>query len=128
MQSSKIFAKTMAPKIIQDVVLIHPPKAVAAGAIPLIKYKDGSRIAGMIVSKKSKPQTKIINTVINLYQLKINYNSYLLKDEKNVLFDWNNALNFNGDSSLYAQYNYARIQSILQKFQSWAHLRLADNG
>ena len=35
--------------------------------------------------------------------------------EKNVLFDWNNALNFNGDSSLYAQYNYARIQSILQK-------------
>ncbi len=35
--------------------------------------------------------------------------------EKNVLFDWNNALNFNGDSSLYSQYNYARIQSILSK-------------
>lgn len=35
--------------------------------------------------------------------------------EKNVLFDWNNALNFNGDSSLYSQYNYARIQSILGK-------------
>jgi len=35
--------------------------------------------------------------------------------EKNVLFDWNTALNFNGDSSLYSQYNYARIQSILAK-------------
>ena len=35
--------------------------------------------------------------------------------EKNVLFDWANALNFNGDSSLYSQYNYARIQSILAK-------------
>lgn len=35
--------------------------------------------------------------------------------EKNVLFDWENALNFTGDSSLYAQYNYARIQSILSK-------------
>ena len=35
--------------------------------------------------------------------------------EKNVLFDWENALNFTGDSSLYAQYNYARIQSILNK-------------
>lgn len=35
--------------------------------------------------------------------------------EKNVLFDWGTALNFNGDSSLYAQYNYARIQSILNK-------------
>ncbi len=35
--------------------------------------------------------------------------------EKNVLFDWTSALNFNGDSSLYSQYNYARIQSILGK-------------
>ncbi len=35
--------------------------------------------------------------------------------EKNVLFDWENALNFTGDSSLYAQYNYARIQSVLNK-------------
>ena len=35
--------------------------------------------------------------------------------EKNVLFDWSTALNFNGDSSLYSQYNYARIQSILSK-------------
>ncbi len=35
--------------------------------------------------------------------------------EKNVLFDWEIALNFNGDSSLYSQYNYARIRSILNK-------------
>lgn len=51
--------------------------------------------------------------------------------EKNVLFDWENALNFSGDSSLYAQYNYARIQSILAKascdFSSPAYARLISD-
>ena len=35
--------------------------------------------------------------------------------DKNVIFDWNNALNFEGNSSVYSQYNYARINSILKK-------------
>lgn len=37
--------------------------------------------------------------------------------ERNVIFDWNNVLSFEGDSSLYIQYNYARIMSILSKKQ-----------
>ena len=45
----------------------------------------------------------------------LKYSILKCSPEKNVLFDWANALNFNGDSSVYAQYNYARIQSILQK-------------
>lgn len=35
--------------------------------------------------------------------------------EKNVIFDLEKALNFEGDTSLYIQYNYARINSILKK-------------
>ena len=35
--------------------------------------------------------------------------------DKNVIFDWNSALNFDGNSSVYSQYNYARINSILNK-------------
>lgn len=45
----------------------------------------------------------------------IKYSILKCSPEKNVLFDWDTALNFNGDSSVYAQYNYARIQSILEK-------------
>ncbi|MBQ7977101.1 MAG: arginine--tRNA ligase [Clostridia bacterium] len=45
----------------------------------------------------------------------LKYSILKCSPEKNVLFDWANALNFNGDSSVFAQYNYARIQSILQK-------------
>ncbi len=38
-------------------------------------------------------------------------------NEKNVVFDWENALSFDGDSSIYIQYNYARIMSMLAKKQ-----------
>lgn len=36
-------------------------------------------------------------------------------NERNVIFDWENALSFDGESSLYIQYNYARIISMLNK-------------
>ncbi len=45
----------------------------------------------------------------------IKYSILKCSPEKNVLFDWNTALNFNGDSSVFVQYNYARIQSVLKK-------------
>lgn len=35
---------------------------------------------------------------------------------KNVLFDWDMVLNMQGDSSLYLQYNYARIMSLCRKY------------
>ena len=35
--------------------------------------------------------------------------------EKNIIFNIEEAMNFNGDTSLYIQYNYARIISILEK-------------
>ncbi len=45
----------------------------------------------------------------------IKYSILKCSPEKNVLFDWNSAFNFSGDSSVFVQYNYARIQSILRK-------------
>jgi len=35
--------------------------------------------------------------------------------EKNVIFNWNQALNFEGETSPYIQYAYARISSIIKK-------------
>lgn len=42
-------------------------------------------------------------------------------NERNVVFDWENVLNFEGDSSLYIQYNYARIMSMLRKMDIKAY-------
>lgn len=48
--------------------------------------------------------------------------------EKNVTFNWESALNFEGDSGPYLQYSYARINSIIKKYgkelPSSAHLSL----
>lgn len=39
-------------------------------------------------------------------------------NEKNVTFDWETALSFEGDSGPYLQYSYARINSIFKKYGS----------
>lgn len=47
----------------------------------------------------------------------VKYTILKTSSERNVVFDWENALSFEGDSSLYIQYNYARIMSMLNKQQ-----------
>lgn len=44
----------------------------------------------------------------------IKYSILKCGNEKNVIFDKENALNFQGDTSVYIQYSYARIQSLLK--------------
>lgn len=39
-----------------------------------------------------------------------------IANDKNVTFDWDSALSFEGDSGPYLQYSYARINSIFRKY------------
>lgn len=52
----------------------------------------------------------------------VKYAMLKTSNERNVVFDWENVLNFEGDSSLYIQYNYARIMSMLRKMDINANL------
>lgn len=45
----------------------------------------------------------------------VKYAIMKVSSEKNVTFDWESALSFNGDSGPYIQYSYTRINSILNK-------------
>lgn len=45
----------------------------------------------------------------------VKYSIIKVSPEKNVLFNWQQALNFEGESAPYVQYAYARIRSILRK-------------
>lgn len=45
----------------------------------------------------------------------IKYSMLRVSPEKNVIFNWEQALNFEGDTAPYLQYAYARISSILRK-------------
>lgn len=46
----------------------------------------------------------------------VKYAFLKIANEKNVTFDWSTALSFEGDSGPYLQYSYARIKSILRKY------------
>ena len=46
----------------------------------------------------------------------IKYSVLRVSPEKNVVFDWQQALNFEGDSGPYLQYAYVRVNSILEKY------------
>jgi len=49
----------------------------------------------------------------------VRYNILKIQSEKQLVFKWSDALNFEGDSSPFLQYAYARASSILKK-QSWS--------
>jgi len=45
----------------------------------------------------------------------VRYNIIKITPEKNVMFDWNEVLRFDGNTGAYLQYTYARANSILKK-------------
>ncbi len=47
----------------------------------------------------------------------VKYSILKTSNDKNVTFDWDNALSFEGDSGPYLQYSLARIFSILRNFK-----------
>ena len=62
---------------------------------------------------KRKNQDKRLAKIIGYGALK--YSVLKNSPEKNVIFDWDQALTFDGESSPYIQYSYARASSILKK-------------
>jgi arginyl-tRNA synthetase len=46
----------------------------------------------------------------------VKYSDLSINRESDYIFDWDKMLNLNGNTSLYQQYAYARIQSIFRKF------------
>ena len=62
-----------------------------------------------IVKRKTSGNPKTIAIAAVKYAMLRNENN------KNIIFDWNQALNFEGDSGPYLLYSYARASSILRK-------------
>jgi arginyl-tRNA synthetase len=62
---------------------------------------------------KRKNKDKKLAKIIGYGALK--YSILKNSPEKNVIFDWDQALSFEGDSSPYIQYSHARAKSILKK-------------
>lgn len=106
-----------------------PPEAVHYSFVLLADGKMSTRQGKVVLLKDfmSESLHKVSDSLIERYgevdeegAKKIAYGSVkyaILKssNDRNVVFDWENALSFDGDSCLYIQYNYARIISVLNK-------------
>lgn len=71
--------------------------------------KVDEQCTDMSEEERKEIANKISISAVRFAILRVNPN-------KNVIFDWENALSFNGDTGPYVQYSTARINSILRKF------------
>jgi len=95
-----------------------PFKTRDGGTVKLIHLLDEAivRAKDTISSKESLDNDVLEHTakVIGIGALK--YADLSVNRESNYIFDWDKMLSFDGNTALYMQYAYARIQSILRRF------------
>jgi arginyl-tRNA synthetase len=96
-----------------------PFKTREGGTVKLIELLDEAvvKAKGTIKDKASYSQEQIedLAKIIGIGAVK--YADLAINRESNYIFNWDKMLSFEGNTSLYMQYGYARIQSIFRKFE-----------
>jgi len=111
----------------------EPPKVIHYAFVLLNEGKMSTRKGNVVLleefMKEAKDKAKFEikkrhGDVHNLEELSkviaygaVKYAILRVSPEKNVVFDWDSALSFEGDSGPYIQYSHARIASILAKYE-----------
>jgi len=94
-----------------------PFKTRDGGVIKLIDLLDEAVVKAKESIKErdahSEDELENIATVVGIGAVK--YADLSISRESNYIFSWDKMLSFEGNTSLYMQYAYARIQSILRK-------------
>jgi len=95
-----------------------PFKTRDGGTVKLIELLDEAVIKAKEAIKErdsySDEQVETVAKVVGIGAVK--YADLSINRESNYIFDWDKMLSFDGNTSLYLQYAYARISSILKKF------------
>ncbi|MGK2896995.1 MAG: arginine--tRNA ligase [Candidatus Makana argininalis] len=86
--------------------------------IKLNKFLNESILHAKILIKNKNPNIKKkelekLSKIIGIGSIK--YNDLSRNRINNYIFNWNNMLNFNGNTYIYIQYAYARISSIIER-------------
>jgi arginyl-tRNA synthetase len=105
-----------APEIVHySFVLLQEGKMSTrkGNVVLLTEFMDESLKKAQLELDKRKNKDKKLAKIIGYGALK--YSILKNSPEKNVFFDWEQALSFDGESSPYIQYSYARANSILRK-------------
>ncbi len=95
-----------------------PFKTRDGGTVKLIDLLDEAvvKAKGAIKDKEgySEEEVEALAKIIGIGAVK--YADLAINRESNYIFNWDKMLSFDGNTSLYMQYAYARIQSIFRKF------------
>jgi len=100
----------------------RPFKTRDGGTIKLIDLLEEavSRAEAMIRARGTQREEEIdrVARIVGIGAVK--YAELSVNRESNYIFDWDKMLSFEGNTSLYLQYAYARIQSILRRYDAAA--------
>ncbi len=81
-------------------------------------------------SKKPEVQTRKMSELINIPRVvsigALKYNDLKRDPKTEIIFDWDEILNMEGNSGPYIQYSYARTQSVLSKVKASKFSELSD--
>ncbi len=108
----------------------RPFKTRDGGTVKLIQLLDEAveRAKGAITQRDAYSEEEIekIAEIVGIGAVK--YSDLSINRESNYIFDWDRMLSLEGNTSLYQQYAYARIRSILRKYgkEIEGTLRLED--
>ena len=112
----KILQKKPRQAVYYSFVLLDEGKmSTRKGNIVLLEdfMSEALKKAGAELKKRYKKIDNKAAKAISYGALK--YGILKVSPEKNVIFNWNQALNFEGETAPYIQYAYARISSIIKK-------------
>ena len=114
----------------EDVILEHvgfgtmmdksgkPFKTRDGGTVKLIDLLDEAVVkAKEAIKNKEDYTSEEINALAKIIGIgAVKYADLSINRESNYIFNWDKMLSFEGNTSLYMQYAYARIQSIFRKY------------
>jgi len=95
-----------------------PFKTRDGGTVKLIDLLDEAVVkAKKTINNKEEYTTEQIDALAKIIGIgAVKYADLSINRESNYIFNWDKMLSFEGNTSLYMQYAYARIQSIFRKF------------
>ncbi|WP_457606950.1 arginine--tRNA ligase [Nitratifractor sp.] len=97
----------------------RPFKTRDGGTVKLIDLLDEAveRAKGAITQREAYDEVELekIAEIVGIGAVK--YADLSINRESNYIFDWDRMLSLEGNTSLYQQYAYARIRSILRKYE-----------
>jgi arginyl-tRNA synthetase len=95
-----------------------PFKTRDGGTVKLVDLLDEAIIkAKEAITNRDSFSEKDLDNVAKIVGIgAVKYADLSINRESNYIFDWDKMLSFDGNTALYMQYAYARIQSILRKY------------